>query len=411
VSTALYPVLEERRLAPVQRKFAARNRRDLAELPPSPPGTALVFQAGGRFVVFNEQRHLDGTEDFVLGALAVAVVNMRTQRIVADLELPSKHPAELFTVKVTFEATVTQADVVVRQGAMDLAKSLKDHLLRDPKLAGICASSEIEQITDVREKLDARIRAYSSIRAFQTAGIAVTLELVEVLTPNELRERNRRDRSVEIDSDHQKRVSELEHRNKLLIQEQEQEMHARELELDRRLREREAQLERAFETRAALHEQRQTEERTSWEQQQRLLTQQHEQLVREKERAAEDAEARWAEGFVKGGVPALLAWASARGLITPLQLAQMQRNDERHTIEQIKDVLVELNREGRGDMVSFDMQILVDNLLEKLTGMSPLGSSNDALATGGTRSDQPSIEARQDGDPDQTPPDENDFLD
>jgi hypothetical protein len=89
----------------------------------------------------------------------------------------------------------------------------------------------------------------------------------------------------------------------------------------------------------------------------------------------------------------------------------MQRDDERHTIEQIRDLFVQLNQDGRGDMISFDVQILVDNLLEKLTGTRPPGSAQDALAPGATRFDQASIEAHQNDDPDQTPPDENDFLD
>src|SRR5947209_9719146 len=98
VNSMPYPVVAETRLEPVARRFGSRTRRNLDELPKWAPGTALVFQAGGRFVVFDERRHLSGSEDFVLDALAVAVVNMRAEKVTARLELPSLHPSERFTI-------------------------------------------------------------------------------------------------------------------------------------------------------------------------------------------------------------------------------------------------------------------------------------------------------------------------
>jgi hypothetical protein len=403
VTSTPYPVLQELRLPPVQRRFGTRTRRDLSELPPSPPGTALVFQYDGRFTVYDENRHLTGIEEFVLGALGVAVVNVRAHSFVAELTLHSLRASEDFTVRVTFEAVVTSPEIVVRHGAVDLGEALSQHLRRDPKLAEICAAARIEDIADVRLRLDTRITTYYSMRAFERPGMTVTLGLVEVMTPKELEEYVRRGRATELDYAYRQRVDELEHANKKLLQEQERERHELEAESERVFRDRNAELERDFEERDAGRDRKLQAARAEWEHEQDLLRQERAALLRERERMADEVEVRWTQGFVEGGVPMLLAWAAAKGLASPLELAEMQRGDELRAVEQIKGLITNLTAQGDGDLVSIDVQRLVDSLLEKLTG-------RPAAVAAGRHESRPALGTNESMTPDETPPDENDYL-
>lgn len=406
-----YPVLTELRLPPVARRFPGRSRRDLSELPTSPPGTALVFQAGGRFIVFDEQQHLTGTEDFVLGALAVAVVDVRRHAFAADLILPSARPGEQFAIRATFDAAVTQPDQVVRQGAVDLPEELGRHLRRDPKLAEICSTHTIEQIAEVRILAENRITAYYNYRAYKQEGISLALQLVEVMTPVELEERVRRQRTVELDHEFQQQIDEFEHKKKLWLMQFEQEQRQREDAFDRDQRMRAAELERDFEARNAARDREEAQRQTEWDHREKLLKVQRDQAVHELNVKAEELETERAKRYVEGGVTDLLSWALAKGQISPLEMAEMRRGDDLRAVQQINELVNRLLNGPNGDLVTVDVQVLLDDLLERLTGHKQL--RDDKLAVEGSDLDNSTaIGSGRPGRPeDENPPDEDDFVD
>jgi len=368
-ASTLYPVVTEMRLPPVPRRLTGRTRRKLSELPASPPGTALVFQAGGRFIVFDEHRHLTGSEDFVLGALAVAVVDMRPRLLMADLMLPTLRPSEQFAIRTTFAATVARPDVVVRTGAVDLAEELSRHLRKDPKLAEICAAHTIEQIAKVRLLVENRIAAYYSYRAFKHEGVSIALHLVEVTTPVELQERDRRQRSVQVEHELQQQIDELEHKKNLWQLEYEEERSAR----------------------------------------QQLLQLQRDNALNELKVKAEELEAERARRYVEGGVTELLAWALAKGQITALEMAELRRGEELRAVQQINELVNRLLGGPNGDLVTVDVQQLVDDLLDRLTGHKQLRADRPLPVTGEARPQTALGAARFDTD-DENPPDEDEFL-
>ena len=410
VQTA-YPVLAELRLPPVARRFAGRSRRDLSELPASPPGTALVFQAGGRFIVFDEQRHLTGTEDFVLGALAVAVVDVRRHTFAADLILPSARPGEQFAIRATFEAAVTHPDQVVRQGAVDLPDELGRHLRRDPKLAEICSTHAIEQIAEVRVLVENRITAYYSYRAYSQAGMSLALQLVEVMTPVELEEHVRRQRTVELDHEFAQQIDEFEHRKKLWLMQFEQEQRQREDAFDQEQRMRADELEHEFAARNAARDREEAQRQAEWDHREKLLQVQRDQAVQELNVKAEELETERAKRYVEGGVTDLLSWALAKGQISPLEMAEMRRGDDLRAVQQINELVNRLLTGPNGDLVTVDVQVLLDDLLERLTGHKQLRADKPAIDAGGP-DDSPAIgPGRRDHPEDENPPDEDDFVD
>lgn len=182
-----YPVLEERTLPAVPRRFLRGGRRELAQLPEWRPGSVFVFDTGRERIPLREHTHLVGTEEAVVDAVAVSVIDIRPRPVTAYLTLPSASAADDFTVRVTFRCQVTDPAVVAGHGPTDLAAQLERHLKRDRKLLGLGASHSIEQIADIRDLVESRVEAYWEYHPLQIPGLTVAFAATSVLTPAELR--------------------------------------------------------------------------------------------------------------------------------------------------------------------------------------------------------------------------------
>jgi len=423
-----YPVLQELNLPAVPAKFLGRPRRDLAELPQSPPGTALVFQVDGQFHVYDEHRRLAGSEAFVTEALAVAVVNLRPYRFSTDLTSHSKHPAEDFTIQVTAEAVVDRPELVTRQGAIDLARILANHLDQDREIAEICGRRTLEDLALVRKMVDARMTAYYQHRPLYQPGIQVTLQLVEVLTPIGLVERDRATLHSRHSHTAQMLDNALSHERRLQSTDHDQEYELRTTEWERRQRHRADKLELEHKARvdAAERDMSRRAEELEWqyrtkveqveEEQRRVMIRlEHKNQMLELElnaertaltRQGQDTQAEWMKKYYDAGVPGLLALAAAQGLISPLEMADLVRDDEAKAVGHIRALINGLIGEGRGDLVSVDLQTMVDTLQSKLLGRLADRPEHQAAVTG------PAAEITSnevDEDQDENPPDEDEF--
>lgn len=187
-----YPVLEERPLPAVPRRFMRGARRDLAQLPEQRLGCLLVFHVGHQQVALREHVHLTGAEEIVVDAVAVSVIDMRPRAFTAELALPSASPADDFTIRATFRCEVSRPEIAAGHGAFDLAGQLERHLRQDRKLLGLGASHDVEQIAVIRDLVEARAEAYWEYHPFVVPGLAVTFTSADVLTPAELRSHKQR---------------------------------------------------------------------------------------------------------------------------------------------------------------------------------------------------------------------------
>lgn len=190
-----YPVLEERILTSVPRRFMRPARRDLNDLPVLRPGSVLVFHHGSRYVAFKETTHLTGTEDPVVDATAVAMVDVRARPFTIYLPLPSASAADDFTARATFRAHVTDPERAAEHGPLLMTRYLISYLGQDPRLSKLGNSYSIEDITTVRDLVTSRIEAYCEFNPIDLPGLAVELDSAGVQTPRELRqhERDKRD--------------------------------------------------------------------------------------------------------------------------------------------------------------------------------------------------------------------------
>jgi hypothetical protein len=182
-----FPVLEERSLAYVLRRFLRVTRRDLNDLPEVRPGTVLVFRCGSRYVAFNETKHMTGAEEPVVDATAVSLVDIRARDFTVHFQVPSANPADDFTIRATFRARVTDPERAAEAGPLDLGRYLMTYLERDPKLLKLGEPFPVEALTEVRDRVAARIDAYCDFNPISLPGLSVELVSSTVLPSHELR--------------------------------------------------------------------------------------------------------------------------------------------------------------------------------------------------------------------------------
>ncbi|GAA3431513.1 hypothetical protein [Kutzneria kofuensis] len=196
METRRYPVIQEQRLDRAQRRLLGRQRTE-TELPRAEPGTVLVFEVESGYVAFTERRHLTGREDLVVNAVSVSVVDVRPRSVSVRLTIPSRSAADEFTVVVDFNCCVEDPQAVAAAGWTDLAEPLHTYLSQDAALRQLGAGHRVEEINEVREDVDARVRAYCTLRAPRLSGMSVKLAGVDVLTPEDLSQHARTMRDTE----------------------------------------------------------------------------------------------------------------------------------------------------------------------------------------------------------------------
>jgi hypothetical protein len=191
-----YPVLSEKTLPPVPRRLFLPARRSAADLPPVPPGGVYVFKVGGRQQLYGD-RHIDLTDDLVVDAVAVSVVQQRASMVTCSFLIPSISAADDFTISATFRCRVLAPEIVAESGLMDLSAVLYNHLAQDRDLKGLGLNHQIDDINEVRRLVDAQITAYCTLVPPAVRGMSIELSSVLVHPSAELREHRRRVRDKE----------------------------------------------------------------------------------------------------------------------------------------------------------------------------------------------------------------------
>lgn len=380
--TELYPVIEERRLPAVaSRGMLRKRRRDLTDLPFFPPGTTLVFQAAGQFIVYDDRDYLSGSEEFVLNARAVAVVNLRPHTFVADVALPSIRHSECFTIRCTFTAVVVEAGEAARAGALDLPTELGYHLRKHRDLVAICAEHPTEHLAEVRINVEATVQSYYNVYPYKRPGLHVALQLVEVITPADLEERDRRSRTAEVEYMVHDRIQSLENRKR------------RQALAD----------ERVFASESDEFERQRVGERVQWEFQQEELRKEGERRLLAQQHRIEDMRMQRVRDYVAEDADGLMRLALAEGLISTIDYANLKRADEQDALQLIQNTITAALQGTNGDLVAMDIQILADKLMAKLAGPDAITRQRSSMEQRNL------ILGPRSGAADAFPPDESDF--
>ncbi|MFI6822964.1 hypothetical protein ACIBJE_18695 [Micromonospora sp. NPDC050187] len=195
-----YPVLMEKNLPPAPRRLFGARRRSVTDLPALPPGAVYVFRVNGQQRLYGD-RHLDHSDDVVVEASAVSVVQRRAAIQQCVLAIPSMSAADEFTVVVSFRCQVIGPEAVAEAGLADLVTVLTNHLWQDRELKNLGLQYRIEDINEVRRQADARVTAYCHLVPPSVPGMDVALSSVVVHPSADLRAQRRRVRDKEWDQE------------------------------------------------------------------------------------------------------------------------------------------------------------------------------------------------------------------
>lgn len=181
-----YPVVEQRPLAqvPPRRLLGPKRTRTMNEIPHSNANHRLVYRVDGEFVQDNSALPLDSPT--VLAASHVSVVDVsRETEVLVQLDIPSAD-ADVFTMQATFVCTVTDPVAVVREGPVAVEAALRAYLKGHHRIFELGLDYRFGDINEARRKLNAQVKAFTTVSPPEFIGLSAELASVEVLTPEEL---------------------------------------------------------------------------------------------------------------------------------------------------------------------------------------------------------------------------------
>jgi hypothetical protein len=189
---ATYPIISQRNLPKASRRGPmklAPPRRTASELPLLNAHEAVVYKAAGSYVVDDGRSRT--TDGHIVNATNITVVDMREDApITVQATIPSARAAE-FTIRVTFLCTVKRPEEVVEAGLHDITTRLTNYLTQNQKLFHLGEDYQLSEVAEVRRNVTAQVKAYFNVRPVRFRGLDVKLGNVQVLTPDELRTKQR----------------------------------------------------------------------------------------------------------------------------------------------------------------------------------------------------------------------------
>ena len=229
-----YPIIEQRTLLKSSRRGPmglVPPRRDASELPLPNAHEAVVYKTAGTYVVDDGRSRT--TDEHIVNATNITVVDMREDApVTVQATIPSAGAAE-FVVQVTFLCTVKKPEEVVKAGLHNLTTSLTHYLIRHQKLFHLGEDYQLGQVAAVRHNITSEVKAYFNVRPARFRGLDVKLGNVEVMTPDELRIKQReRELAGLLTSEQQQREHDLAEQKAVL--EETRRRHEEEFELERR---------------------------------------------------------------------------------------------------------------------------------------------------------------------------------
>ncbi|GIF25080.1 hypothetical protein BJ973_007337 [Actinoplanes tereljensis] len=171
-----------------------KKRRDADELPKAGAHEVWVYRVEGRYVV--NRGELARDDDNVVRADCVSLVNIsRGMPITVEMTIPSAE-ASNFIMRITFSCTVTDPALVVREN-VQASEAILAYLQRDGKLGHLALGLRMAHLNQLRREATARIRAYTEVKPPDVHGLDLRFLGVEVLTPPDLEQFEKRRREAE----------------------------------------------------------------------------------------------------------------------------------------------------------------------------------------------------------------------
>jgi hypothetical protein len=337
--TQTYPIVEQRRLAVVQKRGVPglrRKYREDDELLKANAHQVLVYRVNGQYVV--DHARFRGDDGAVIDASHVSVVDMtRDKPIMVRLEIPSNEGRD-FTVQVTFVCTVTDPVLVVREGLQDAQTTLWAYLKSHHRIFELGLDHQIRNVNEVRRDVNAQVQAFTSLKPPITSGMMINLTSVEVLTPDEVAELAKVRWSQERDHTLASERQRLDHNLARDRQRNEHHLHDTGQMHDHQSEYRQSQHTQLVEAEARRHK----------------------QLLDGEQRDFDRRELEIAMDLIEADPRKALLLAYAAGRLEPMELAnELRADDERE--RQLRDVREERDRQDR---IQLEQELRQDKLAE-----------------------------------------------
>jgi hypothetical protein len=178
-----YPIVSQIELNDPARRWLGK-RREAYEIPKIKAHEVLVWRVGDRYI--RDARQLRRSDDIVVDASSVSVVNVRPgTEVEVSFEIDSQDASE-FTIKVTFVCSVRQPEVVVEDGQVTAADTLLAYLRGYQELFNVGLKYPTTAINDVRTEMAVQVKAYMALHPPIIPGIEIAPSAtVQVQTPEQ----------------------------------------------------------------------------------------------------------------------------------------------------------------------------------------------------------------------------------
>ncbi|MEV6636809.1 hypothetical protein AB0M54_39350 [Actinoplanes sp. NPDC051470] len=210
-----YPIVRSEHLDPAARRGPfglGRKRREHSDLPKAGAHEVWVYRVDGRYVVNHGE--LSPRDDDVVRADLVCLVDRGDGVVVTvDLTIPSADGTE-FALRVSFSCTVLDPARVVRDN-LDAKAAILAYLRRDSKLGHLALNYRMDDLTQVRNDVAARIRAYAEVKPPVIHGLMLSFVGVEIPTPQEVADFHRKRRDAGWDDQLRKDGNQFRRRDQL----------------------------------------------------------------------------------------------------------------------------------------------------------------------------------------------------
>lgn len=258
-----YPILSEDRLEPVAKRprfLPGQGQKVRNAIPQALPRQAVVLRTGNKLVRADETGHAN--RDALDNATSYCVVDLAPlQPISVELRLPSGGVHD-FTLRVTFLCTVTDAVRVVEAAPGDMRRALSDYLNGCAGLTRAGMPYGVHEAGNAEDAVRSQLDAYIIAKPLVLPGIRSELGPVEVLSPDDIREEERRAEKERREREAAREREEEQVKSQLHIEELQRKLEEARIENQRLLEPKQRELEEL--RREGEQRKEQTERRFGW---------------------------------------------------------------------------------------------------------------------------------------------------
>ncbi|MGW3362537.1 hypothetical protein ACWDOR_06295 [Streptosporangium canum] len=234
-----YPITALDTLAPAAgrgrfwRRGSVQRKADAVPYPL--PHEVVVLRVGRKLVRADDGTPKDRDQDLA-AATSYCVVDMTRERpVILEMQVPSEGGLQDFTLRATFACTVRDPLRIAEGGRRDIREALLTYVKSCDGIQHLGMEYGIEAVREAHRRFRSALDTYARTRPPVFTGMMVELTAVEVLTPAEIMEEQRRDESLRRQREKERALEEENIAAQSHIEKLQQELETQRIDLQERL--------------------------------------------------------------------------------------------------------------------------------------------------------------------------------